>query len=112
MLARGRRLVADRQYRQAAASFRKALALTDDPKLALELAGVQAEGKFDLTDALTSVRRIVAESPKNYAARLLEAKILKLLGARDDSRDVLRVILREQPNHSAALAEMRALAQE
>jgi tetratricopeptide (TPR) repeat protein len=109
LLARARRHRSEGAHRQAVDCFRRALRLGPEDGLVLELVETQVEGAFELDAALKAVRGIGAGSAQNYAARLLEARILKTLGRRPEARTLLRAILAAQPNHAAAKAELLAL---
>jgi len=99
LVARARKLAAEGELSRAADAYRRALQLTHSHEISMELADTLARGAFDLEEALRCVRAIRSEATGNYAAMLLEAKILKLRGDIDAARELCQKIAAERPEH-------------
>ena len=97
LVARGRKLRFNGEVIQAADAYRRALKLAAAPEIALELAELLVSTGFNLDEAHRCIRALRPKETGNYAAMLLEAKILKLRGDVVGARAICRAIAAERP---------------
>lgn len=109
LVARARRLRGAGDHLQAAAILRRALALAESPDTSLELAAALADANTELDDALRRVRTVTSARAGNYAAMLLEARILRLRGQVADARRICQEIGKAESSFPGLAAELEAL---
>ena len=99
-------------FDEAVECYRRALDLGYTVKIALDLAEALYASGSGLKEALELVRKIREEDAGSYAAMLMEAKILRVMGNTAGARAVCAVILEKNPRYPGVAEEMVKLSAE
>ena len=110
LLNQARKFRARECFAEASECYGRALDLGYTVKTALDLAEVLYASGSGLKEALVLVRKIKEEDSGSYAAMLMEAKILRVMGDSAGARAVCAVILEKNPRYPGVADEMVKLS--
>ncbi|MBN1947311.1 MAG: DnaJ domain-containing protein [Bradymonadales bacterium] len=109
LVVRARRLRSLGQLTEAADWYRRALRLTEERQVAMELAETVLESGDGLEEALELVRTLSTGGQPDPTLLLLEAKLLARMNRPDEARARLQTILAVDPGHHETLVELAKL---
>ena len=110
LVRKAEKLRQEDEYVAAADSYRKALSLKQDLKVAIQAARVLLKAGVQIDQAELFARAALRIDQENTEARLLLGRALEKLGKPEKARDQYEQLLEIQPDHDKAIARRQALS--